>query len=155
RKYIEKDAALERRFQTVKAVEPSPEDAIRIRMGIKHKYEAHHKARYSDEAIEQAVKLSARYLTGRFLPDKATDVMAEAGARARIAAMTRPPEVKEIEAEIESIRVEKERAIKDQDFEKAAALRDSERNARKKLETVMDTWRTSNEERKVDVGVDE
>ena len=112
RKYIEKDAALERRFQTVKVNEPTEEDATKILMGIKHKYEAHHKAIYTTEAIEQSVKLSSRYLTGRFLPDKAIDIMDEAGARARIGAMTRPPEVKNIEAEIERIRIEKEGAIK-------------------------------------------
>ena len=155
RKYIEKDAALERRFQTVKVNEPNEEDATKILMGIKHKYESHHKAVYTDEAIEQSVKLSSRYLTGRFLPDKAIDIMDEAGARARIGAMTRPPAIKEIEAGIESIRIEKERAIKDQDFEKAAALRDSERNTRKKLENVMETWRSDNEEKKVTVGIEE
>jgi ATP-dependent Clp protease ATP-binding subunit ClpC len=155
RKYIEKDAALERRFQTVKVNEPTEEDATKILMGIKHKYETHHKALYTTEAIEQAVKLSSRYLTGRFLPDKAIDIMDEAGARARIGAMTRPPEVKDIEAEIERIRIEKESAIKDQDFEKAAALRDSERNTRKKLENVMETWRADNEEKKVTVGIEE
>jgi ATP-dependent Clp protease ATP-binding subunit ClpC len=155
RKYIEKDAALERRFQTVKVNEPNEEDATKILMGIKHKYESHHKAIYTTEAIEQSVKLSARYLTGRFLPDKAIDIMDEAGARARIGAMTRPPEVKDIEAEIERIRIEKEGAIKDQDFEKAAALRDSERNTRKKLENVMETWRSDNEEKKVTVGIEE
>ncbi|MDB6068926.1 MAG: ATPase with chaperone, ATP-binding subunit [Verrucomicrobiales bacterium] len=155
RKYIEKDAALERRFQTVKVNEPTEEDATKILMGIKHKYESHHKAIYTTEAIEQSVKLSARYLTGRFLPDKAIDIMDEAGARARIGAMTRPPEVKEIEAQIERIRIEKEGAIKEQDFEKAAALRDSERNTRKQLETVMETWRASNEEKKVTVGIEE
>jgi ATP-dependent Clp protease ATP-binding subunit ClpC len=155
RKYIEKDAALERRFQTVKINEPSQEDAIKILMGIKHKYETHHKAIYTDEAIEQAVKLSARYLTGRFLPDKAIDIMDEAGARSRIASMTRPPELKTIEAEIEVIKTDKERAIKDQDFEKAAALRDGERTARKKLETLIETWRTSHEEKRVTVALDE
>ncbi|MDB6135578.1 MAG: ATP-dependent Clp protease ATP-binding subunit ClpC [Verrucomicrobiales bacterium] len=155
RKYIEKDAALERRFQTVKVQEPSEDDATKILMGIKHKYESHHKALYTEEAIIQAVKLSSRYLTGRFLPDKAIDIMDEAGARARIGAMTRPPEVKDIEAEIERIRIDKERAIKDQDFEKAAALRDSERNTRKNLETLMETWRTGNEEKKVTVGIEE
>src|SRR5687767_14536723 len=155
RKYIEKDAALERRFQQVKVNEPSQEDAIRILMGIKHKYETHHKAIYTDEAIDQAVKLSARYLTGRFLPDKAIDIMDEAGARARIASMTRPPELKVIEAEIETIKTDKERAIKDQDFEKAAALRDGERTARKKLENLIETWRASHEEKRVTVALDE
>ncbi len=155
RKYIEKDAALERRFQQVKVNEPSQEDAIKILMGIKHKYESHHKATYSDEAIDQAVKLSARYLTGRFLPDKAIDIMDEAGARARIASMTRPPELKTVEVEIDTIKTDKERAIKDQDFEKAAALRDAERTARKKLENMLETWRTSHEEKRVAVTLDE
>ncbi|MBP7949901.1 MAG: ATP-dependent Clp protease ATP-binding subunit [Verrucomicrobiales bacterium] len=155
RKYIEKDAALERRFQQVKVSEPSVDDAIKILKGIRHKYETHHKAVYDDDAIESSVKLSDRYLTGRFLPDKAIDVMDEAGARARIAAMTRPPQLKEIEADIEGIRIEKERSIKEQDFEKAAALRDKERQAKKRLESVLDEWRTSSEEKKVRVSLDE
>ena len=104
RKYIEKDAALERRFQQVKVEAPTVEQTILILKGLRAKYEAHHKARYTDEALEQAAKLSDRYLTGRFLPDKAIDVMDEAGARARIGAMTRPPDVKDIEKEIEEIR---------------------------------------------------
>ncbi|MFL6538993.1 MAG: Clp protease N-terminal domain-containing protein, partial [Chthoniobacterales bacterium] len=124
RKYIEKDAALERRFQTVKVEAPTAEEAVEILKGLRPKYEAHHKAKLTDEALETAVKLSDRYITGRFLPDKAIDVMDEAGARARINAMTRPPDVKEIEHQIEEIRLEKEGAIKAQDFEKAASLRD-------------------------------
>jgi ATP-dependent Clp protease ATP-binding subunit ClpC len=155
RKYIEKDAALERRFQQVKVSEPSIEDAIKILMGIRHKYELHHKAVYDDDAIENAVKLSDRYLTGRFLPDKAIDIMDEAGARARIAAMVRPPQLKEIEVEIESIRIDKEKAIKDQDFEKAAALRDKERQAKKRLENMLEDWRASNEEKRVRVSNEE
>ena len=137
RKYIEKDAALERRFQTVKVEAPTVEEAILILKGLRPKYEEHHKAKLTDEALEQAVKLSERYITGRFLPDKAIDVMDEAGARARIDAMTRPPDVKEIEEEIEEIRVEKEAAIKAQDFEKAAALRDKEKQAKEKLERIL------------------
>src|SRR6201993_2408820 len=130
RKYIEKDAALERRFQTIKVDAPTVDEAIQILRGLRPKYEAHHKAKLTDEALDAAVKLSDRYLTGRFLPDKAIDVMDEAGARARINAMTRPPDVKEIEKEIDSIRADKEAAIKAQDFEKAAALRDSEKQAK-------------------------
>src|SRR5436853_294963 len=137
RKYIEKDAALERRFQTVKVDAPTVEEAIQILKGLRPKYEAHHKAKLTDEALEIAVKLSERYITGRFLPDKAIDVMDEAGARARINAMTRPPDVKEIEREIEEIRTEKEAAIKAQDFEKAAALRDREKQTKEKLETIL------------------
>src|SRR6476469_5470403 len=149
RKYIEKDAALERRFQTVKVDAPTIEEAILILKGLRPKYEAHHKAKLTDEALEIAVKLSERYITGRFLPDKAIDVMDEAGARARINAMTRPPDVKEVEREIEEIRVEKEAAIKAQDFEKAAALRDKEKQAKEKLERILAEWREQREEKEV------
>ncbi len=149
RKYIEKDAALERRFQTVKVDAPNVEETILILKGLRPKYEAHHKAKLTDEALESAVKLSERYITGRFLPDKAIDVMDEAGARARINAMTRPPDVKEIEKEIEEIRVEKEAAIKAQDFEKAAALRDKEKQAKEKLEAILSKWREEREEKEV------
>src|SRR4030088_155176 len=137
RKYIEKDAALERRFQTVKVDAPTVDEAVQILKGLRPKYEAHHKARLTDEALEAAVKLSDRYLTGRFLPDKAIDIMDEAGARARINSMTRPPDVKEIEKDIETIRADKEGAIKAQDFEKAAALRDSEQHTKDKLERIL------------------
>src|SRR3982074_2850929 len=146
RKYIEKDAALERRFQTVKVEAPSVEEAVQILKGLRPKYETHHKAKLTDEALKTAVKLSDRYITGRFLPDKAIDVMDEAGARARINAMTRPPDVKEIEKNIETIRVEKEAAIKAQDFEKEAALRDSEKQTTNKLEQILNEWREHGEE---------
>ncbi|MEY2604411.1 MAG: ATP-dependent Clp protease ATP-binding subunit ClpC [Verrucomicrobiota bacterium] len=149
RKYIEKDAALERRFQTVKVDAPTIDEAIEILKGLRPKYEAHHKAKLTDEALETAVKFSERYITGRFLPDKAIDVMDEAGARARINAMTRPPDVKEIEKEIEEIRVEKEAAIKAQDFEKAASLRDREKQTKEKLDTILAKWREEREEREV------
>jgi ATP-dependent Clp protease ATP-binding subunit ClpC len=155
RKYIEKDAALERRFQTVKVEAPSVEEAILILKGLRPKYELHHKARLTDEALESAVKLSDRYLTGRFLPDKAIDVMDEAGARARIGAMTRPPDVKEIEKEIDDIRIEKEAAIKAQDFEKAASLRDTEKQAKDRLEKILADWREQREEREVIVTEDD
>ena len=155
RKYIEKDAALERRFQTVKVEAPSVDETILILKGIRPKYEAHHKARIVDEALEAAARLSDRYLTGRFLPDKAIDVMDEAGSRARIAAMTRPPNVKDIEAQIEQIRVDKEAAIKAQDFEKAAALRDSEKQAKDRLDTILSEWRINKEEKEVIVTEDE
>jgi ATP-dependent Clp protease ATP-binding subunit ClpC len=155
RKYIEKDAALERRFQTVKVEAPSVDETIQILQGLRGKYEAHHKARYTDAALELAAKLSDRYLTGRFLPDKAIDVMDEAGARARIGSMTRPPDVKQIEAEIETIRAEKEGTIKAQDFEKAAALRDSEKQAKEKLERILAEWRESREEKEIIVSDDD
>src|SRR5690606_34471679 len=124
RKFIEKDAALERRFQQVKVEEPNVDDAILILQGLRSKYEAHHKAHYTDQAVEACVRLAARYLIGRFLPDEAIDILDEAGARSRIGSMTRPPEIKSLEARIETIVAEKEAAIKDQDFENAAALRD-------------------------------
>jgi len=155
RKYIEKDSALERRFQTVKVDAPSVDETILILKGIRPKYEAHHKATITDEALDAAAKLSDRYLTGRFLPDKAIDVMDEAGARARIASMTRPPDVKEIEAEIETIRGNKEAAIKEQDFEKAASLRDSEKQAKEKLDRILSEWREKREESEVEVTDDE
>jgi len=155
RKYIEKDAALERRFQQVKVEAPSVDQTILILKGIRPKYEAHHKAKFLDEALESAAKLSDRYLTGRFLPDKAIDLVDEAGSRARIAAMTRPPNVKDIEAEIETIRLDKESAIKSQDFEKAAALRDSEKQAKDKLEGILSEWRAHKDEKEVVVTADE
>jgi len=155
RKYIEKDAALERRFQTVKVEAPTVEEAVQILKGLRPKYEAHHKAKLTDEALEAAVRLSDRYITGRFLPDKAIDVMDEAGARARINSMTRPPDVKEIEKQIETIRSEKELAIKAQDYEKAAALRDSEHHTKEKLERILNGWREQREELEVIVTGDD
>src|SRR6059036_2723047 len=155
RKYIEKDAALERRFQTVKVDAPTVDEAIQILKGLRPKYEAHHKAKLTDEALETAVRFSDRYITGRFLPDKAIDVMDEAGARARINAMTRPPDVKEIEKEIEEIRLEKEGAIKAQDFEKAAALRDKEKQTKEKLDAILTKWREEREEKEVVVTADD
>src|SRR2546427_481704 len=137
RKYIEKDAALERRFQAVKVEAPSIEEAVLILKGLRPKYEEHHKIDLTDKALEAAVRLSDRYITGRFLPDKAIDVMDEAGSRARITAMTRPPDVKQLEVEIEEIKTRKERSIKDQDFEGAAPMRDKEKQAKEKLESVV------------------
>ncbi len=151
RKYIEKDAALERRFQAVKVEAPSVEEAILILKGLRPKYEDHHKAEFTDKAIESSVKLSDRYITDRYLPDKAIDVMDEAGSRARIGTMTRPPEVKGLEVEIEEIKGKKERAIKNQDFEGAAAMRDKEKQAKERLETVLKEWRTKREEKRVKV----
>jgi ATP-dependent Clp protease ATP-binding subunit ClpC len=155
RKYIEKDSALERRFQSVKVEAPSVEDTVLILKGLRPKYEAHHKAVITDAALEAAAKLSDRYLTGRFLPDKAIDIMDEAGSRARIGAMTRPPSTKDLEADIDRIRGEKEAAIKAQDFEKAAALRDTEKKAKEDLEAALAAWRKERDEREVVVGEDE
>jgi ATP-dependent Clp protease ATP-binding subunit ClpC len=151
RKYIEKDAALERRFQSVKVEPPSIEDAIEILKGLRARYEDHHKMNLTDDAVTAAVKLSDRYITGRFLPDKAIDIMDEAGARARIKAMTRPPEVKKLEADIEETRVKKEAAIKEQQFETAAAMRDEEKKAKEKLDSVLVEWKKSSEDARVKV----
>jgi ATP-dependent Clp protease ATP-binding subunit ClpC len=155
RKYIEKDAALERRFQQVKVEEPSVDDAIKIMQGLQEKYEAHHKAKFTPEAVEASVKLTARYLTGRYLPDKAIDVLDEAGARARIGTMTRPPEIKQLEADIEQVNREKIGAIGEQDFEKAASLRDKEKHIKKSLEETLKNWRSKSEETVVEVGDDD
>src|SRR5471030_1257066 len=155
RKHIEKDSALERRFQQVMVEAPSVDESIEILKGLRPKYEAHHKAKMTDEALEAAAKLSDRYLTGRFLPDKAIDVMDEAGSRARIQATMRPPDVKSIEIEIEEIKGRKEASIKAQDFEKAAALRDSEKEAKDKLEAVLTAWRTRRDEQEVFVTDDD
>ena len=152
RKYIEKDAALERRFQSVRVEAPSIDDAIEILKGLRPKYEEHHKAEFTDEAVCAAVKLSDRYITDRFLPDKAIDLLDEAGSRARISTMTRPPEVKGIEVEIEEIKGKKEKAIKNQDFEGAANMRDKEKQTKEKLEKIMTDWRTAREEKRVVVG---
>ena len=152
RKYIEKDSALERRFQTVRVDAPSIDEAIAILHGLRPKYEAHHHAKISDEALASAVRLSERYITGRYLPDKAIDVMDEAGSRCRIAASLRPAEFKTSAAEIETIRAEKEAAIKAQDFERAAALRDREKESTAKLEADLDAWRKKRDEIIVDVG---
>jgi ATP-dependent Clp protease ATP-binding subunit ClpC len=155
RKYIEKDAALERRFQSVQVDQPTVDEAIQILKGLRPKYEEHHKAEITDVAIENAVKLSDRYITGRFLPDKAIDVMDEAGSRARIASMTRPPELKDLEAEIEEIKGRKEKAIREQDFEGAAAMRDREKQAKDRMEKALNDWRASRSDKRVKVDEDE
>ena len=151
RKYIEKDAALERRFQSVKVEAPSVDEAVLILKGLRPKYEEHHKANITDSAVEAAVKYSDRYITDRFLPDKAIDLMDEAGARARIGSMTRPPELKHIEVEIEEIKTRKEKAIKEQDFEGAASMRDKEKHAKERMDKILADWRASREEKRVTV----
>ncbi len=143
RKYIEKDAALERRFQTVKVEAPSIDETIEILKGLRSKYEDHHNAEITDEAVTASVKLSDRYITARYLPDKAIDVMDEAGSRARIKTMTRPPEIKDLELKIDEIKEKKEEAIKEQDFERAAAMRDDEKQAKENLENAMEQWKAS------------
>jgi len=140
RKFIEKDAALERRFQTIMVDPPSVDETVEILKGLRDKYEAHHRVKFSDIALNAAAKLSDRYITGRFLPDKAIDIIDEAGSRARLATMTIPPNLKELEEKIEQLKNEKEAFIKSQDFEKAAKLRDQEREARKNLEEINKKW---------------
>ncbi len=140
RKHIEKDAALERRFQTIVVEQPSADEAVQILKGLRDKYEAHHRVKYADEALQSAVTLSERYITGRALPDKAVDILDEAGARARIKAMAVPPQIKELEVRIEDLKKEKEGFIKSQDFEKAAHMRDEERTVREELERVRGEW---------------
>src|SRR5687767_746116 len=132
RKYIEKDGALERRFQTVMVNPPTKEEAYEILLGLRDKYEAHHKIKYTNEALRAAVELSSRYVNGRFLPDKAIDVMDEAGARLRLKCMTHPPDLKDMEAEIQRLDTEKEEAVGAQDFERAAELRDRAQKVKRK-----------------------
>ncbi|MCX7915152.1 MAG: ATP-dependent Clp protease ATP-binding subunit, partial [Verrucomicrobiae bacterium] len=155
RKYIEKDAALERRFQTVIVEPPTVEQTVEILKGLRPKYEEHHRAKFTDEALVAASRLSDRYITGRFLPDKAIDVVDEAGARARIKAMTRPPNVQELEKEIEQLKQQKEAAIRAQDFELAANLRDKEKQARDRLEQLLQEWRQQRDEKEVIVNEDD
>jgi ATP-dependent Clp protease ATP-binding subunit ClpC len=140
RKYIEKDAALERRFQTIMVDPPSVEETVEILKGLRDKYEQHHNVEYLDEALVAASKFSDRYLTGRFLPDKAIDILDEAGSRARLDILTAPAHVKKLEIDVEELRKEKEIFIKNQDFEKAASLRDQERQARQKLDEEKKAW---------------
>jgi len=141
RKYIEKDAALERRFQTIVVEPPSVQETVAILKGLRDKYEAHHRVKYLDEALEASSKLADRYIAGRFLPDKAIDIIDEAGSRARISVLTVPPDIKDLEEKIEQIRKEKEAAIKGQDFELAASLRDQERSAKEELEKIKGDWK--------------
>ncbi len=151
RKYIEKDAALERRFQTIKVEAPSVAETVDILKGLRIKYEEHHKVRYTDDALMGAAKLSDRYLTGRYLPDKAIDLMDEAGSRARIMSMVHPPDVKELEKDIDRLKNDKEAAIRNQDFETAAHLRDQEKHAKERIDQLMAEWRAKREEKIVTV----
>jgi ATP-dependent Clp protease ATP-binding subunit ClpC len=154
RKYIEKDGALERRFQPIMVEPPTPEETIQIIRGLRDKYEAHHGVKITDEAIEQATHLSERYLTDRFLPDKAIDVIDEAGSRARLAVSAIPTELRDLERELEQVTKEKESAIQSQEFEKAAKFRDTEKNLRRRLRDIHKNWRESKEEAKAVVDAD-
>src|SRR5690348_6063895 len=153
RKYIEKDSALARRFQEIIVDPPSKEETVSILKGLREKYEEHHRVQITDDAVEAAVEYSERYITARCLPDKAIDVIDEAGARVRLRAMTRPPDLKEIDEEVERLNKEKEEAVANQDFEKAASLRDSADKLRKKKESITREWRDKS--RSTDGVVDE
>lgn len=141
RKYIEKDAALERRFQPVMVEPPTPAESILILKGLRDRYEAHHRVTISDEAVEAAVRLSDRYINDRFLPDKAIDLIDEAGSRVRLRSHTAPPDLKEREEELNALKIEKEEAVKNQAFEQAAALRDKEAKMREELEGLRNQWK--------------
>ncbi len=153
RKYIEKDAALARRFQSIPVDPPSNEQTVEILKGLRDKYEAHHRVRITDEAVRAAVELSGRYITGRVQPDKSIDVIDEAGARVRIKSMSKPPNLAEIEGEIEKLSIEKDEAVKGADYERAAELRDKAEKLRKQKEDIQKEWRAKAQE--VDGVVDE
>ena len=154
RKHIEKDSALDRRFQSVKVEAPSVEDTILILKGIRGKYEDHHKATFTDASLESAAKLSDRYITGRFLPDKAIDVMDEAGSRARIAALSRPSDVEDLTPQIEAVCAQKEKAISEQHFEEAAKFRDQEKQLRARQEEITADWKKRRDEKRVTIDED-
>ncbi|RKX35407.1 MAG: NDP-hexose 4-ketoreductase [Verrucomicrobia bacterium] len=151
RKYIEKDSALDRRFQSITVEAPSVEETILILKGLRPKYEDHHKAVFTDGALETAAKLSDRYITARYLPDKAIDIMDEAGSRARIASLNRPPEIEALAKEIDEVCAKKEEAISKQHFEEAAKHRDFEKQLRTKQEQVLENWKKTREETRITV----
>ncbi len=155
RKYIEKDKALERRFQPIYVPEPSIDEAIQILTGLRDKYEAHHKLTITDQALVSAVRLAARYVSGRFLPDKAIDVIDEASSKVKLKNTVSPPDVKEVEDELLKIRKEKESAVKLQEFEKAAKLRDKERKCLERYSEIKKEWETGRTKDKIEVTVED
>ena len=155
RRFIEKDAALERRFQTIMVEPPSVDETVEILKGLRERYESHHKIKITDEALSAAAKMSDRYLSDRFLPDKAIDIIDEAGSRARLNVMTAPPNLKKLESDIEECRKDKESAVRAQDFEKAAKCRDVERNTKIELEKQRNVWKEKSMEQIPEVGSDE
>jgi len=154
RKYIEKDGALERRFQQILVDPPNKDEALAILKGLRDRYEEHHKVSYTDEALAECVELSTRYIPGRFLPDKAIDVMDEAGARVRLSALTAPPDLKHLEEQVTALDKEKEEAVASQDFERAARLRDKVCKLRKQKEALLKEWREQSREVEVSVGAE-
>ncbi len=155
RKYVEKDAALERRFQQIRVEEPSEEETIEVLKGLRDRYEAHHRIKITDDALRASSRLSARYISDRFLPDKAIDVIDEAASRMRIKTMTAPPQYRELEAEIDTVRKEKEASIEAQEFEKAANLRDKERRLTNKKRELADQWKNDEGREVVAIGEEE
>jgi ATP-dependent Clp protease ATP-binding subunit ClpC len=146
RKYIEKDSALARRFQEILIDPTSPEDTVKILRGLRDRYEEHHRVQITDDAVQAAVELSDRYITGRCLPDKAIDVIDEAGARVRLKSMSKPPNLKEIDEEVEALNRQKEEAVANQDFEQAARLRDQADKLKKKKQQITKEWREKSRE---------
>ncbi|MFN8187808.1 MAG: ATP-dependent Clp protease ATP-binding subunit [Gaiellales bacterium] len=155
RKYLERDAALERRFQQVRIDEPSVDESVEILRGLRDRYEAHHRCTITDDALRAAATLSDRYIQDRHLPDKAIDLIDEAASRMRIKTMTAPPQYRELEEEIDSVRVEKEQAIEDQEFEKAAQLRDKERKLTQKKRELEESWRNDEGTVQPEIGEEE
>ncbi|MHB0866457.1 MAG: ATP-dependent Clp protease ATP-binding subunit [Thermoleophilia bacterium] len=155
RKYVEKDAALERRFQQIRVEEPSVDDTEEILRGLRERYEAHHRVKITDVALKAAARLSARYISDRFLPDKAIDVIDEAASRMRIRTMTAPPQYRELEVEIETVRKEKEAAIEAQEFERAANLRDQERKLSNKKRELAEEWKNDDGREVASIGEEE
>src|SRR5208337_4974294 len=141
RKYIEKDAALARRFQPITVDPPSKSETIEILKGLRDRYEQHHRVEIRDEALEAAVELSDRYITGRCLPDKAIDVLDEAGARIRLRSMTKPPNLAELEGQIVQLNIQKDEAVRNAEYEEAAKLRDQAETLRHKKEDMQKQWR--------------
>jgi ATP-dependent Clp protease ATP-binding subunit ClpC len=147
RKHVEKDAALERRFQPIMVGEPTVEETVEILKGIRDKYEAHHRVKITDDALDAAARLSSRYITDRFLPDKAIDLIDEAASKVRLKAFTAPPDIKKLEEQLEKLAKEKEDAIRSQEFEKAASIRDQERKLKAEHEKIKDNWYQENQTR--------
>lgn len=155
RKYIEKDAALERRFQPIRVEEPTSEESIQILKGLRDRYEAHHRVSITDEAIDAAVKLSDRYISDRFLPDKAIDLIDEAGSKVRLRSYTTPPNLKELEVKLDGVRKEKDASVQSQEFEKAASLRDTEQRLREQLEETKKGWKEKQGKENTEVTVED
>ncbi|MDP4155927.1 MAG: ATP-dependent protease ATP-binding subunit ClpC, partial [Bacillota bacterium] len=155
RKYIEKDAALERRFQPIRVDEPTLDESIQILKGLRDRYEAHHRVSINDAAIDAAVKLSDRYISDRFLPDKAIDLIDEAGSKVRLRSYTTPPNLKELEVKLEEVRKEKDASVQSQEFEKAASLRDTEQRLREQLEETKKNWKAKQGKENSEVTVED